>query len=78
MTTAHVYGGSGFLMYVHLGAAQALYDFGAKPDLLVGTSGGAIIASFLASGYEPKEALKFAKNILPHEFVKFNWKFYLL
>jgi predicted acylesterase/phospholipase RssA len=77
MTTAHVYGGSGFLMYAHLGAAQALYDYGHKPDLLVGTSGGSIVAGFLANGYEPKEALKFAKTILPKTFVKFNWKFFV-
>lgn len=74
MKTAHVYGGSGFLMYVHLGAAQCLYDHDSKPDVIVGTSGGSIVGGFLAGGREPKEALEISKEILPESFVRFNWK----
>lgn len=75
MKTAFVFSGSGFLMYVHLGAAQCLYDNGVRPDLIVGTSGGSIVGGFLAGGRKPKEALEISKEMLPQTFVKFNWKF---
>lgn len=74
MKTAHIYGGSGFLMYVHLGAAQCLYDHDAKPDVIVGTSGGSIVGGFLSGGREPKEAMEISKEMLPETFVRFNWK----
>jgi len=76
MDTAFVFSGSGFLMYAHLGAAQCLYDKNMRPDIVVGTSGGSIVAAFLATGKEPKDALEISKKILPKSFIKFNGMFY--
>jgi NTE family protein len=71
---ALVLSGSGMLYPAHLGAAQRLYEHGYKPDALIGTSGGAIVAAFLSSGKEPKVGLEYAKKILPKEIISFNWK----
>lgn len=48
MTTAFVLSGGGSLGAVQVGMLQALADHGIAPDLLVGTSAGALNASFVA------------------------------
>ena len=48
MTTAFVLSGGGSLGAVQVGMLQALADHHIEPDLLVGTSAGALNASFLA------------------------------
>jgi NTE family protein len=48
MTTAYVLSGGGSLGAVQIGMLQALTERGEHPDLLVGTSAGAINASYLA------------------------------
>jgi len=53
MTTAFVLSGGGNLGAVQVGMLQALADRGIVPDLLVGTSAGAINAAFLAAGPSP-------------------------
>ena len=53
MTTAFVLSGGGNLGAVQVGMLQALADRGVVPDLLVGTSVGAINAAFLAAGPSP-------------------------
>ena len=53
MTTAFVLSGGGNLGAVQVGMLQALADRGVVPDLLVGTSVGAISAAFLAAGPSP-------------------------
>jgi len=73
----HIYGGSGFAMYTHLGVSQCLYDHGVKPDAVVGVSGGSIVALLIATGMAPKFALDITKKILPSTFIKFNWKFFV-
>ena len=50
MPTAFVLSGGGNLGAVQVGMLQALADRGIVPDLLVGTSVGAINAAFLAAG----------------------------
>src|SRR5215218_9013835 len=49
MTTAFVLSGGGSLGAVQVGMLQALGERGATPDLLVGTSAGALNAVFVAS-----------------------------
>ena len=49
MTTAYVLSGGGSLGAVQVGMLQALAARGERPDLLVGTSAGALNAAFLAS-----------------------------
>ena len=53
MATAFVLSGGGNLGAVQVGMLQALADRGIVPDLLVGTSVGAVNAAFLASGPSP-------------------------
>lgn len=48
MTTAFVLSGGGSLGAVQVGMLQALEDLGVEPDLLIGTSAGALNAAYLA------------------------------
>jgi NTE family protein len=41
----------------HLGVIKALYERDIRPDYIAGTSAGAIVAAFIADGYEPDELL---------------------
>ena len=47
--------GSGVLAPLHIGALAAFYDRGIRPNFLVGTSGGSIVAGLLALGYTPHD-----------------------
>jgi NTE family protein len=55
VTTAFVLSGGGSLGAVQVGMLQALADHGVRPDLLVGTSAGALNAAFVA-GHGPGRA----------------------
>src|SRR6201995_4263539 len=50
MTTAFVLGGGGLLGAHEVGMLRALSDAGVRPDLLVGTSIGAVNGAFVAAG----------------------------
>lgn len=58
MTTAFVLSGGGSLGAVQVGMLQALADRDITPDLLVGTSAGALNASYLAGRGTGREALR--------------------
>ncbi len=51
-------GGGGVRSAAQLGVVQALLESGIKPAIYAGTSGGAIVATLLALGYTPKQALE--------------------
>ena len=56
--------GGGAKGFAHLGAIQALEEKGIKPDIISGTSAGAIVGAFYACGFKPKEILEmFMKHI---------------
>ncbi len=57
--TGFVLSGGGARGYAHLGFIQALNEAEIYPDVISGTSAGAIIGAFYADGYSPKEILKF-------------------
>ena len=61
-----VLSGGGALGYAHIGALQALEEYGISPTIVSGASMGSIIGAFYANGYSPKQI---------YEFVKFE-KFY--
>lgn len=58
MTTAYVLSGGGSLGAVQVGMLQALSEQGVRPDLLIGTSAGAVNAAYLAGHGTSGEALE--------------------
>lgn len=55
-------GGVGYCM-AHIGVFQALEKAGLKPDIIAGTSGGALIGALYASGIKPDRLEEIAKGI---------------
>ncbi|HET9294168.1 MAG TPA: patatin-like phospholipase family protein [Gemmatimonadales bacterium] len=54
--TALVLSGGGAKGFAHLGVLRTLDSLGARPDIVVGTSIGAIVGALYASGYSPAQA----------------------
>jgi NTE family protein len=55
-------GGVGYCM-THIGVFQALEAAGIRPDIIAGTSGGALIGALYASGIRPDRIEEIAKNV---------------
>ncbi len=55
-------GGVGYCM-AHIGVFQALEAAGLRPDMMSGTSGGALIGALYASGIKPDRLEEIAKSI---------------
>jgi len=71
---ALVLSGGGSRGFAHLGILKALNEYGYYPDMIAGTSAGAIAAVLYADGYSPdetmelfkdKELLKYVEVIIP-------------
>lgn len=62
--------GGGARGIAHIGVLQALEDHGIKPDVLSGTSAGAIVAALYASGKSPVEILALVKEASLFKFFK--------
>lgn len=60
---AIVLGGGGLRGYAHIGVLQALDEAGLRPDLVVGTSIGAIIGAAYAAGVPPDELWRRANTM---------------
>lgn len=60
---AVVLGGGGLRGYAHIGVLQALQEAGIHPDLVVGTSIGAIIGATYASGTSPDQLWQQANTL---------------
>jgi NTE family protein len=60
--------GGGVRGFAHLGIAQYMYEQNIRPDMISGTSAGAIAGAFLAAGYEPKRTMEIISDI---NFLKF-------
>jgi NTE family protein len=56
--TGLVLSGGGARGFAHLGLMQALNEYGIFPDVISGTSAGALTGVLYADGYTPKEILK--------------------
>ena len=63
--------GGGARGIAHIGVLQALEEFGIKPQVVSGTSMGAIVGVFYAAGYSPKEMLKILVDRKFHKMI--NW-----
>jgi len=60
---ALVLGGGGLRGFAHIGVLQALEERGIKPDIVVGTSAGAIVGAAYASGASPAQLEQEAVDI---------------
>ena len=56
--TGVVLSGGGARGFAHLGVLKALNDAGIYPDVISGTSAGALVGVLYADGYSPEEILK--------------------
>lgn len=63
MGTGLVLSGGGFRGVAHIGAIKALEENQIYPSHISGSSAGAIVGAFYASGYNPEEILDFFKTI---------------
>ena len=63
MSTALVLSGGGFRGLAHVGVIQALEEFDLVPDIISGTSAGAIVGALYAKGYSTEIILKFFEEI---------------
>jgi hypothetical protein len=71
---ALVLGGGGLRGFAHLGVLQALDEAGIHPDLVVGTSAGAVVGAAYAAGLRPAQLLATARELRgtsPHGWT--NW-----
>lgn len=57
-----VLSGGGARGFAHLGVLQALVEDGLSPDVISGTSAGAITGVLFCDGYSAKEIMKFMKS----------------
>jgi NTE family protein len=62
-TVALVLGGGGLRGFAHVGVLRALDDAGIKPDIVVGTSAGAVVGAAYASGMTPAQIASAARNV---------------
>lgn len=69
---ALVLGGGGLRGFAHLGVLQALEEAGIRPDLVVGSSAGAIVGAAYASGLPPAELLAAARALRVASLIDFN------
>jgi len=60
--TGLVLSGGGARGFAHLGVLQALNEEGIFPDVVSGTSAGALVGVMYCDGYTPKEILKIMKT----------------
>lgn len=58
-----VFGGGAARGFAHIGVIQALEEAGIRPDLVVGTSAGSVVAALYASGKGGKELQKIAESM---------------
>lgn len=62
-TVALVLGGGGLRGFAHIGVLRALEEAGIRPDLVVGTSAGALVGAVYASGASPAQIEQAARRI---------------
>jgi NTE family protein len=65
---ALVLGGGGCRGYGHIGVVRGLEKNGLKPDLIVGSSVGALVGAFYAAGIRADEMERFGASIKPNTF----------
>jgi NTE family protein len=69
---ALVLGGGGLRGFAHLGVLQALDEAGIHPDLVVGTSAGAVVGAAYAGGLRPAQLLATARELRVASLIDFS------
>ena len=64
--------GGGARGILHIGVLEALHKYGIRPEIISGTSMGALVGVFYAAGMEPLQILELVKSSKMHKMVK--WK----
>ena len=64
--------GGGAKGFAHLGTLKVLQQYGLEPDVIVGTSAGALAGVFYADGYQPDEIVDLFRKREFREFVSFT------
>ena len=64
--------GGGARGFAHLGVLKALKETGLKPEVIIGTSAGALAGVFYADGFEPEEVLDLFRKKEFTQFVEFS------
>jgi len=54
--------GGGARGIVHIGVLEALHKYGIRPEIISGTSMGALVGVFYAAGFEPLQILELVKS----------------
>lgn len=65
-------GGGGARGFAHLGALKAMEERNMKPDIIAGTSAGALAGVFYADGFTPDEIRELFNNTKFKQFVEFT------
>ncbi|HCQ28654.1 MAG TPA: patatin [Flavobacteriales bacterium] len=73
MKIAFVLSGGGARGIAHLGFIDAMKDIGITPDIISGTSAGAIVGGFYANGYSSKETINIINKTNLLKFVRFSF-----
>lgn len=60
--------------FAHLGALQALFEAGVRPDIISGVSAGAFAGVFIADGKEPRDILALFEKKEFGDFTKFSFR----
>ena len=71
--TGYALSGGGSRGFAHLGAIKALEERKIKPDILAGTSAGALVGVLYADGFSTDEICDMFKNIKFKQFLEFTF-----
>ncbi len=69
-----VLSGGGFKSAAHVGVFKAMQELGIKPDLVAGTSAGAIVGAFIAAGYDWEIIMNFLKEAEVISYNKYSFQ----
>ena len=72
-TVALVLGGGGLRGFAHVGVLRALEEAGIQPDMVVGTSAGAVVGAVYASGMTSAQIETAARDVRLNSLIDWTW-----
>ena len=73
LNVGYALGGGGAKGFAHLGALKAMEERNLKPDIIAGTSAGALAGVLYADGFSPEEIHEMFKDTTFKQFVEFSF-----